>query len=195
MKKHLSLIALIAFVIGMTSCGKTDESLLVGLWGLERLEYYTIDYYGEPIASTLKVNEFTPGDMENGIELEFFDNKRGEWRDHDVDTFIVLVSINPNVYETIVNPDTTVVIPFKYSYDEEFNALTIKTSEAETFLMDVESLTETTFIYVNEFKLHSVERAVMKRIDKQSKVKSSGKTSPRVPRPEGSFFSKSSLNK
>lgn len=195
MKKHVTIIAFMALLLGMMSCGKDETSLLIGTWGVERIEYYYIDYYGQPIASTLKVYEYTPGDTENGIEMAFFENKRGEWRDHDVDTFLVQVSINPVAYDTIINPDTTVVIPFKYSFDKDLNTLTIKTSDAETYMLDVEALTQGTFVYINQYKTDYVERSVLKRIDNKEKVKSSGKPTSRAPRPEGSMYSKMSLNK
>ncbi len=195
MKNNVTIIAFLALLLGMMSCGKDENSMLVGTWGVERIEYYYIDYYGQPISSTLKVYEYTPGDTENGIEMVFYENKRGEWRDHDIDTFLVQVSINPVTYDTIVNPDTTLVIPFKYSFDKDLNSLTIKTADAETYMLDVEALTQGTFVYINQFKTDYVERSVLKRIDGKSKVQSSGKASPKAPRPEGSMYRTMSFDK
>lgn len=194
MKKHLLTIAIMAFAFGMISCGKSEVDKLVGRWGLERLEYYTIDYYGQPIESTIESEDFIPGDMENGIEIVFYSNKHGQWIDRDRDTFIFQVSINPVAYDTIINPDTVLVTDFTYSYDKDLSALYIRTSDAETFQMDIELLNDNTFIYVNEFKQHEVERAVMRRIDTQDKVKSSRKSSARVTRPEGSLARKMSFD-
>lgn len=194
MKKYLLTIAIIAMAFGMMSCGKTEIELLVGRWGLERLEYYNIDYYGNPIESSIDAEEFIPGDMENGIEMVFYSNKRGEWIDRDRDTFIIKVSVNPVTYDTIINPDTVLVTNFTYSYDKDLEALFLRTSDAETFQMNIEKLDENTFIYNNEYKQNVVERAVMRRIDNQNKVKSSGKPSKRITRPEGSFFGRSSFN-
>lgn len=187
MKKLFFILIAMVMAAGMMSCGKSVESKLVGTWGLERIEYYITDYYGDPIENTMQVYTFTPGDMDNGIDMVFYDNKKGEWRDRDMDTFYIKISTNPVVYDTIVNPDTTVVRTFSYSYDEDFGALYVKTSDAETFMLDIESLTDDTFIYTNEYNVHEVERAVLRRIDGKAKAKSSGKP-VYVPRRKGSLL-------
>lgn len=187
MKKQFLVCSLLALAIGMMSCGKTEVDRLIGHWGLEHLEYYNIDYYGHPITSTIESYDFIPGDMENGIDMVFYNNKRGEWRDRDMDTFYIKISSNPVTYDTIINPDTTVVRKFTYSYDEDLQALYLRDSDAETFMLKIETLNDNTFIYTNEFRVNKVERAVLKRLD-DSKVKSSKKPSTYVPFREGALF-------
>lgn len=194
MKKIMLLTVAFMMAMGLFSCGKSEESQLVGRWGLLRLEYYHTDFYGQPIESTIEAEEFVPGDMENGVELVFYANKHGEWIDRDLDTFLVQISINPVMYDTIINPDTVVVTNFTYSYDQDLSALYLRTSLAETFQLSIETLNDNTFIYTNEYKQNVVERAVLRRIDSKSQEKSSGKTSKRITRPEGSFARKMSVN-
>ena len=187
MKKLCFILVGMVMTVGMMSCGKSVESKLVGTWGLERIEYYNIDYYGQPIENTMEVYTFTPGDMENGIDMVFYENKRGEWRDRDADTFLIKISTNPVTYDTIVNPDTTVVRQFTYSYDEDLAALYVKTSDAETFMLDIDELTDETFVYSNEYKLNTVEHAILRRIDGKAHTKSASKP-VYVPNKKGSFF-------
>ena len=48
--KKLTLMTMVAFAaLLFTSCGKADYSQLVGTWGTEKIEYYNIDYWGNPI--------------------------------------------------------------------------------------------------------------------------------------------------
>lgn len=194
MKKLFLIVTVIALIAGSMSCKKSTMSLLEGIWGLERIEYYNIDYYGHPIGNTIELFEYTPGDVDNGIDLVFSSNKKGEWRDRDVDTLFIKISNNPLTYDTIICPDTTIVTHFTYSYDEDQSALFLKTSDAETFMLTIETLNENTFIYTNEYKLNTVERAVLKRLDNGSKDRSSRKPSVKVPRKEGSFFRHTSLD-
>ena len=194
MKKIMLLTVAFMMAMGLFSCGKSEESQLVGRWGLLRLEYYHTDFYGQPIPSSIEAEEFVPGDMENGVELVFYANKHGEWIDRDLDTFLVQISSNPVMYDTIINPDTVVVTNFTYSYDQDLSALYLRTSLAETFQLSIETLNDNTFIYTNEYKLNVVERAVLRRIDSKGQEKSSGKTSKRITRPEGSFARKMSVN-
>lgn len=197
MKRISFIIATVALAIGMLSCGKSKQSLLVGTWGVERIEYYNIDYYGQPIESTIHCWEYTPGDIDNGIELVFKDNKKGEWRDHDVDTILVEVSVNPLSYDTIIAPDTTIYTSFTYIYDEDIPAIFVNTANAETYMLHVQLLDESTLIYTNEYELNYEERAVLKRLDgNRSSVSRSSvsRKSGTMPRKPGSFFYHGSLN-
>lgn len=197
MKRISFIIAAVTMLIGMASCGKSNETLLIGMWGLERLDYYNIDYWGNPIENSMETYEYTPGDFDNGIELVFKGNNRGEWRDHDIDSFFILVSTDPRVYDTIVNPDTTVVTPFTYSYDNNTSAVFVHTANAETFMLNVRQLDETTFVYTNVYKENEEERATMKRINESSTRSSSPtlmKKNGSHRRRLGSFFSHESLN-
>lgn len=193
MRKSILILTIAALFLGMSACKKSTSSLLLGTWGLERVEYYYIDFYGQPIENTVEAYNFVPGDINNGIDLVFKEGKRGEWRDRDVDTIFVKISEDPVAYDTIINPDTTIVTPFSYSIDEEQSALYVKTSNAETFMLNIEELNEDVFIYTNEYEVDYVERAILKRINSSNKTKSTEKPQ-RVPRKPGSFISHQSLN-
>lgn len=204
MKRMTLLLALMAMLFSVTSCKPEPEpdptpsaqSLLVGMWGVELIEYYNIDYAGQPISNTIEQYEYTPGDFDNGIEIIFDSNHQGEFRDHDIDTIFEQISINPVEYDTIINPDTTVVTRFTYTYDQEIPAVFVSTENARTFMLKVEQLDETTFSYINNYDENIVEHAVMKRLelDNAQRRPVSGKKVG-MPRRPGSIFSHESLDK
>lgn len=194
MKRIAILLLAVTTMLSVVSCNKSEKTLLLGRWGVERVEYYYVDYYGQPIASTIEGEDFIPGDPDNGIELVFKDSKKGEWRDHDVDSFFIKISTDPVVYDTIVNPDTTVITTFTYSYDKDIPAIFVKTSNQETYMLEIEQLDETTFSYTNEYGPDYVEHAIMKRLSDDSKATSSRGNRPSHPRKPGSFFSHQSLD-
>jgi len=195
MKKLTILVATMALLFGSISCGKKEANLLIGTWGVEAIEYYNIDYYGQPIANTIVRYEYPIGDPTAGIDLVFKNSNRGEWHDRDIDTFFVEVSTHPLVYDTIINPDTVQVTTFTYFYDEESSAVFLKTSDARSFMLEVEELNSTTFSYINEWGENSVEHAIMRRIsDSKSTSRSNDKRVPRIARP-GSLLSPESLDK
>lgn len=194
MKRIFFVIAAITLFFGMISCNKVSESKLIGTWGVERIEYYYIDYYGQPISNTIEGYDYVPGDFDNGIELVFYEGHKGKWFDHDVDTILVEISIDPKVYDTIINPDTTLVTSFTYSLDQDIPALFIHTSDAETYMMEIEQLDNTTFSYKNEFKDNYVEHAILKRIPDGQTASKAMRSRAAHPRKPGSFFSHQSLN-
>jgi len=195
MKKLTVLLATMVLLLGSISCGKKEKNPLLGTWGVEAVEYYNIDYYGQPIASTIDRYEFPIGDPTAGIDLVFQDNNKGKWLDRDRDTILVEVSTNPLVYDTIINPDTTLVTTFTYFYDEEASSVFIKTSEANSFMLEVEELTDTRFSYINEYGENYVEHAIMRRIsDGKSTSRANDKRASRPVRP-GSLLSPASFDK
>jgi len=197
MKKLTILIVAMALVFSAASCKKNGADLLIGTWALQILEYYNIDYQGQPIESTIVHYEF-PIDVANeGIDIVFMKNNQGEWHDRDLDTFYVLISEDPDVYDTIINPDTTVVTPFTYFYDEDAAAVFLKTSDMVSHMLEVEELNSTTFSYVNEYGEHYVEHAILKRVDDSKSRSRSNADVKRVSRPcrPGSLLSSTSLDK
>lgn len=197
MKRLTLLIVAVALVFGAVSCKKKGADLLIGTWALETLEYYNIDYQGQPISNTIEHYEFPVGVANEGIDIVFMNNNKGEWRDRDLDVFYVLVSEDPDVYDTIINPDTTVVTPFTYFYDEEVPAVFLKTSDMISHMLEVEELSSTTFSYVNEYEEHYVEHAILKRVDDSKSKSRSDADVKHVARPckPGSLLSSTSLDK
>ena len=85
--KKLTLVAAMALVaILFASCGKQNYSNLVGTWGVEKIEYYNIDYAGHPIEPYSSSYTYDPNSSDNGIQMVFRDNKTGEIRDSAIDT-------------------------------------------------------------------------------------------------------------
>lgn len=184
-----TLCAFCAFLLA--SCGK-DYTAFIGTWGVEKIEYYNIDYAGNPIDATIKTFVYDPNDINNGIQLVFRSDKSGEMRDNDVDTVWYDWNAETQNYDSyIVNPDTTIVTHFTYSYDNNSSILYMNMeyeSSLRTFMMQVDNLTNNSFTYENEYDLNYVEKAYLKRLSKDTS-KSANRGKAARPRKAGSFLS------
>ena len=161
----LTMMALVAMLFA--SCSKTDYKTFIGTWGVEKIEYYNIDYAGNPIAASLETFTFDPNDTNNGIQLVFRTDKTGEMRDSAIDS-IPKVENNDTVY--IHCPDTVVVTKFTYSYDKNDHSLYMNMSNsARPFRLQVDNLTSDSFTYENEYGIDYMEKAYLKRISKSTK--------------------------
>ena len=163
MKKVTLLTMMAIAALLFTSCSKTDYKSFVGKWGVEKIEYYNIDYAGNPIAASLETFTFDPNDVDNGIQLIFRADKTGEMRDSAIDSLLV-----DSVY--IHCPDTVVVTNFTYSYDKKDQSLYMNMSNsARPFRLQIENLTSDSFTYENEYGIDYMEKAYLKRISKTTK--------------------------
>lgn len=165
--KKVTLFTLCAIAAVMfTSCGKNSYKSFVGTWGVEKIEYYNIDYAGNPISSTIETYNFVPGDENNGIDLIFREDKTGEMRDRSQDTIYVKdYNVDPPVVtDTIICPDTTLVTKFTYSYDKSSSVLYMDMEYVHTYRMHIMNLESNSFIYENEYGKDYVEKAYLKRI-------------------------------
>ena len=189
--KKITLLTLCAIAAMMfTSCAKLDDKSFIGTWGVEKIEYYNIDYAGNPISASMKTFEMVPGDEQSGIDLIFRENKTGEMRDRSQDTIIKKISDEPEVYDTIICPDTTLVTKFTYSVDERASILYMNIEyPVHTYKMNIVSMEKDSFSYENEYGTNYVEKAYMKRISDSDKKANSRKNQPIRPYREGSFLS------
>lgn len=214
MKRILLFIFALTMVLGWTSCGKNDYLAFVGKWGVDQIDYYNIDFYGQPIESTRETYHFTPGDPDNGIDLIFRDDRTGEMRDRSRDTLgIPVYDQDNNPVDTIyvICPDTTVVTNYTYSYHND-DALLYMNMEAVvhfyrrtyvndtyqdnleevdrryTYRMRIELLTDESFIYENEYDINYVEKARLIRLSNDVRSSKFSKSSS-VKRHPGSFLS------
>lgn len=162
--KKVTLLTMMAMVAMLfTSCSKTDFKSFVGTWGVEKIEYYNIDYAGNPIAASLETFTFDPNDADNGIQLTFRADKTGEMRDSAIDSLLV-----DSVY--IYCPDTVVVTKFTYSYDKSDKSMYMNMdNSARPFRLQIENLTSDSFTYENEYGIDYMEKAYLKRISKSTK--------------------------
>lgn len=176
--KKLTFFATLALVALMfASCKKTDYKSFVGTWGVERLEYYNIDFYGQPIAASMQYAEFDLDDPDNGIKLIFREDKTGEMLDSAVDTVWTDWNSETQEYDSyIYNPDTTLVTTFTFTYDKAESALymnmryTYPYIYSRTFMMKILDMDSDSFVYENEYDVDYVEKAYLKRLsDKSSK--------------------------
>lgn len=190
-------LVMICLALGMifVSCKKdSDDSAITlkdnlfwGVWGIEKIEYYNIDYAGNPIEASMETFEMTPGDPQSGIDLIFRQNKTGEMRDRSQDS--IWTDWNPQTqqYETlIVNADTTLVTTFTYLVDGEDSTLYLNMDYARTFMMDIQEITDSTFIYTNEYDVDYIERAYLVRLSNAKTAPS--KQNVKRPNKPGSFF-------
>lgn len=123
------------------------ENPFLGIWGVEKLEYYEIDNEGNPIASTMVTLNFNPNDIEDGIQLVFREDKTGELR---------------NNYEDFNN--TTNVISFTYTYYNDAFKLFIKEDEGYFSVLNIKELTSSSFVYESEYASNHIEKAYLKRL-------------------------------
>ena len=198
--KKVSVIFCALVAMLFSSCGKNDDyKSFVGSWGVEKIEYesYNVDYAGNPIPASMITASvsYNPTDIEHGIQLVFKEDKSGEMRDNDVDT--VWYDWNPetHTYDSyIVNPDTTLVTKFTYSYDKEEKILYMNMAYARTFMMKIITLENDNFTYENKYDQDIdnrvyIERAFMKRISDQPTSGSKSRGSQRQrPLMQGSFL-------
>lgn len=201
--KKVSVIfcALVAMIF--SSCGK--EVSFVGTWGVEKIEYesYNTDYAGNPIAGSMLSSTliYDPYDFNNGLQLVFKADKTGEFRDSDVDTVPYDWNDETHTYESyVVNPDTTLVTEFTYSYDKVESALymTMKYTRpypfTKIFMLKVTDLTEDSFVYENEYGQDAdnrvyIERSYLRRVSDDSSKSARGGKSQSRPTMPGSLLS------
>ena len=173
MKKLTFLTMMAIAALLFTSCTKNDYKSFVGTWGVEKIEYYNIDYAGNPIAASLETFTFDPNDADNGIRLIFKADKSGEMRDSAIDS-LPKVQDGDTIYFPC--PDTVVVTKFTYSYDKKDQSLYMNmANSARPFRLQIENLTDDSFSYENEYGTDYVERAYLKRISKSTKSASKNK--------------------
>ena len=146
------------------------DSLFWGTWGVEKIEYYNIDYAGNPIEASMETFEMIPGDPQSGIDLIFRQNKTGEMRDRSQDTIYTDWNPQTQQYETmIICPDTTLVNTFTYLVDGEDSTLYLNMDYAHTFKMGIQEITDSTFIYTNEYDVDYIEKAYLVRLSDAKK--------------------------
>lgn len=187
--RKITLYAAFAFMaLLFASCGKNDYKSFVGTWGVEKIEYYNIDYAGNPITGSMNTYNMVPGDQQSGIDLIFRENKTGEMRDRSQDTLIIKVSgSSSETYDTIICPDTTLVTRFTYSYDKSESILYMNMDYVHTYKMNIMSLSKNAFIYENEYGQNYVEKAYLKRIS-DTPSRSSSRNVAVKPNKPGSFL-------
>ena len=186
--KKVSLITLCALCVAFfSSCNKVSSDSFIGIWGVEKIEYYNIDYAGNPIAATIKTYEYDPQDIDHGIQLVFKADQTGEMRDNDVDTVWYELD-GESLY--VVNPDTTLVTNFKYSYDKRSSTLYLTTEkDPRPFLLKIHNMSHDSFIYENEWHEDYVERAFLKRLSNTApKSTSRNNKTTKHPHIPGSFL-------
>ena len=168
--KKLTLIAAVALVaLLFTSCKKEDYKSFVGTWGVEKIEYYNIDYAGNPIAGSFETFTYDPESTDNGIQLYFRKDKTGEMRDSAVDTIWIENEETGENDNYIYCPDTVLIYTFTYSYDKSDHSLYMNLSDnARPFRLQIENLTDDSFTYENEYYSDYVEKAYLKRISKSA---------------------------
>lgn len=192
MKKVTLFVVMAIAALAFTSCNKIDYKSFIGTWGVEKIEYYNIDYAGNPIAASLESYTFDPKSTDNGIQLYFRADKTGEMRDSAVDTLYVDWNTETQSYDSyIVCPDTVMVYTFIYSYDPSNHSLYMNMdygTEVRTFRMNVENFTENSFTYENEYRKDYMEKAYLKRISNTT-TKSGSREMVKHPHKHGSLMS------
>jgi len=183
--KKITLLALFAIVaMQFTSCGKLNEKAFVGTWGVEKIEYYNIDYAGNPIAASYEKTgefEYDVNDPGYGIQLVYNSDKSGEYRDFAIDSMWFkwdetiqdydVYLTKPEEFDSVIAcPDTTLIYRYTYLFDSDENALYMNMDYLRTFKMTIVELNEDSFISENRFRLdqathtEKMEKFFMKRV-------------------------------
>lgn len=194
--KHLKWFAACLVLVSLlASCNKDKNTYMsfVGTWGVEKIDYYNIDYAGNPISASLESYSFDPDDPDNTIQIVFRENKTGEMRDGAIDT-VWLYNEETQAYDSyIYRPDTVMVYTFTYSYDERESELymTVKYTYPyeylRTFMMKISELKENSFIYENEYDIDYVEKTYLKRVS-NTPSKSAGQQTAKHPYKRGALL-------
>lgn len=184
MKRIFLFLAIAALAFGGVSCGDSnDYQVFIGTWGVERLDYDTLDYAGMPMEQYHTSYQYVPGDVDNGIEMIFRSDRTGETRDHAIDTLYVDDM-------AIYCPDTTLITRFTYSYlaDEGILYVNVKGDKPYTYQTNIVKLDDNAFVYENEYKKNCIEKAWLVRVSNTPATKTSQPVSR--PRRPGSLFSR-----
>ena len=190
--KKLTLFATVAIMaLLFASCSKNDYQKFVGIWGVERLEYYNIDYQGNPIGASMETHDYDINDEDNSIRLYFREDKSGEMRDSAVDTIKLNWNESTHQYDSIIYcPDTVLYYPFTYSYDKSNNSLYMNMDYGtymRTYRMQINNMTDNSFTYENEYGKNYMEKAFLKRIS-DTPSKSTGRKVVTHPHKPGSLM-------
>ena len=141
------------------------EISLVGTWGVEKVEYYNIDYAGNPISASLSSFEYDPASIDNGIQLIFREDQTGEMRNSAIDTLWADYNEETGMYETVIPcADTVLITPFSCSYNAADAILYMNMEDGRVFRLTIKSWTDNSFIYECEYCLNYIEKAYLKRI-------------------------------
>ena len=188
--KKLTLIVAMAFVAMLFTSCQPDYDNLVGTWGVEKIEYYNIDYWGNPIEPYTGRYDYDPNSTDNGIQMVFWDDKSGEIRDSAIDSIWFWNEETQEYDSVIACPDTVVVTRFTCSYDKSDQVIYMNTSDSpRPYRITVSELTKNTFVYENEYGTDYVEKAYLKRIsNKPSKSADRGNSVKHPHRMPGTLF-------
>lgn len=196
MKRLLIFASSLMMILSMASCNKDkhDADSFIGTWGAKHIEYYNIDYAGNPIEATILNYNFTPGDLENGIDLVFKADRTGKMVDRSRDTLYFNWNAETETYDSILPCiDTVIITNFEYSYNKEDKLLFMKMMPEPPYSpyiyqMKVTFIDDNTIEYVNEYDLDYVEKATLVRYSNETRgAKSSSKPANMKRHPKSLF--------
>lgn len=122
------------------------ESSFIGVWGIEQIDYYNTDYYGEPIPATLVTYYYVPGDPDDGIDMIFREDYKGEMIDRSLDS----ISVKTFTY--------------LFSENDSVLYLTVLTPSYHPYILNISEMTDDSFVYLNEYSDNYIEKAYLKRL-------------------------------
>lgn len=180
--KKVKLLAVCAIAMLMlVSCGKKDDenNPFVGKWGVVRIEYYNIDYAGNPIDASMEVYDMPLDDPNDGIDMIFNANHTGEIIDRATDSMYILVD---SVIQFIPCQDTVLITKISdYNYNEKTSVLYITPEHARPYSMVISDLTDNSFTYTNEYAENYVERSYLVRLPSSKSASPAKRSSGKRP--------------
>ena len=189
MKKLTLLVTLAVAALMFTSCEQDNYKNFVGTWGCEKIEYYNLDYAGNPIPASMETYTYDPEDFNNSIHLIFKSNKTGEMRDSAIDSLPVIDPETQTFDHYVQCPDTVLVTKFTYNYVKEDQVLYLTLSNMRNYRLVIQDKTDNSFIYENEYLENYMEKAYMKRVSTQPKTSKSRSNAVKHPFKMGSLLS------
>ena len=162
------------------------ENPFLGVWGVEKLEYFNTDYAGNPIASTISTFLYDPYSTDNGVQFYFREDNSGEMRDSAIEELWLDWNDETHNYDThIVCPDTVLVKSFTYSYNDSQDTLYVNMDNGDAYRLVISNLSNEAFVYEcvyaqNGYGNNYVEKAYLRRVN-FAMTKSTGKSM--LPRP------------
>lgn len=194
--KGMSLFAAMTTVLMFASCENKAYKTFVGTWGVEKIEYYGIgtDEQGNTSLTLYHTFDYDPGDVNNGIQMIFRDDKTGEMVDSAIDTILTDWNEDTGLYDSYIYcPDTVIVYKFTYTYQERTKVFYMYMEDNITYKMHIDGLTDDSYIYENEYVKDNdrvMERAFLKRLSKTTPSKYSYCQSSKQSKRQGSLLGK-----
>lgn len=120
----------------------------LGVWGLELLEYYKVDYAGNMVLESSSL--YDPFDVDHGVQMVFWENHTGQKLD---------------------KTNSLTVKAYTYNVDPVHSILKVNCDDGQSFDLEIKEYSNASFTYENYYQQRQMERAVLKRLPFDSNIR------------------------